>query len=102
MISAHEHGWNAARRGKHIQACPFDAGTAEWQAWRDGFLLSTGQCTQEASAVATAHGGVWTPVQVTAVLRRLLRVSTQGCVKARTLATSGRDSEPSKRTGQPH
>ena len=51
MISAYEHGWNAARRGKHIQACPYDAGTAEWQEWRDGFLLSAGQCTQEAFAV---------------------------------------------------
>jgi hypothetical protein len=39
MISAYEHGWNAARLGKHIQACPFDSGTAEWQEWRDGFLL---------------------------------------------------------------
>jgi hypothetical protein len=52
MISAYEHGWNAARRGKHIQACPFDCGTAEWQAWRDGFLLSADQCMQEAFAVA--------------------------------------------------
>ena len=52
MISAYEHGWNAARRGKHIQACPFDCGTAEWQAWRDGFLLSAGQYMQEAFAVA--------------------------------------------------
>jgi len=47
MISAYEHGWSAARRGKHIQACPFDAGTAEWQEWRNGFLL---QCTLDASA----------------------------------------------------
>ena len=52
MISAYEHGWNAARRSKHIQACPYDAGTAEWQEWRDGFLLSAGQCMQEAVAVA--------------------------------------------------
>jgi hypothetical protein len=52
MISAYEHGWNAARLGKHIQACPFDSGTAEWQEWRDGFLLSAGQCMQEASPVA--------------------------------------------------
>src|SRR6516225_136585 len=96
MISAYEHGWNAARRGKHIQACPFDAGTAEWRAWRDGFLLSGGQCMQE--AFATARGGVWTPV-ITAVLRRMLSVSTQGRVKARTPAASGRDSEPSRRTG---
>ena len=35
MISAYEHGQNAARHGKHIQACPFDPGTAEW---RDGFM----------------------------------------------------------------
>jgi hypothetical protein len=52
MISAYEHGWDAARRGKHIQACPFDSGTAEWQAWRDGFLLSASQCMQESFAVA--------------------------------------------------
>jgi hypothetical protein len=51
MISAYEHGWNAARRGKHIQACPFDIGTAEWQEWRNGFLLSADQSMQEAPAV---------------------------------------------------
>ena len=50
MISAYEHGWSAARRGKHIQACPFDAGTTEWQEWRNGFLLSSGQSTPDASA----------------------------------------------------
>ena len=50
MISAYEHGWNAARLGKHI--CPFDSGTAEWQEWRDGFLLPAGQCMQEASPIA--------------------------------------------------
>ena len=49
MISAYEHGWNAARLGKHI--CPFDSGTAEWQEWRDGFLLPAGQCMQEASPI---------------------------------------------------
>jgi hypothetical protein len=38
MISAYEHGQNAARHGKHIQACPFDPGTAEWREWRDGFM----------------------------------------------------------------
>jgi hypothetical protein len=37
MISAYEHGQNAAWLGKHIQACPFDTGTEEWQEWRDGF-----------------------------------------------------------------
>jgi hypothetical protein len=52
MISAYEHGWNAARLGKHIQACPFDSGTAEWQEWRDGFLLSRVNACQEAFAVA--------------------------------------------------
>ena len=52
MISAYDHGWSAARRGKHIQASPFDAGTAEWQEWRNGFLLSAGQRMQQASAVA--------------------------------------------------
>ena len=37
IISAYEHGQNAARRGKHVQACPFDTGTVEWRQWRDGF-----------------------------------------------------------------
>jgi hypothetical protein len=35
MISAYEHGQNAARHGKYIQACPFDPGTAQWRDWRD-------------------------------------------------------------------
>jgi hypothetical protein len=39
MISAYEHGQNAARHGKHIQACPFDPGTAQWREWRDGFAM---------------------------------------------------------------
>jgi hypothetical protein len=38
MISAYEHGQNAARHGKNIQACPFDAGTVQWRQWRDGFV----------------------------------------------------------------
>src|ERR1700733_1473526 len=37
MISAYEHGRNAAKHSKHIQACPFDTGTAEWREWRAGF-----------------------------------------------------------------
>jgi hypothetical protein len=37
MISAYEHGRNAAKHAKHIQACPFDAGTPEWREWRAGF-----------------------------------------------------------------
>jgi hypothetical protein len=37
-FSADEHGQNAARRGKHLQACPFDTGTMEWRQWREGFL----------------------------------------------------------------
>jgi hypothetical protein len=37
MISAYEHGWNAAKHAKHIQACPFDTGTTEWREWRAGF-----------------------------------------------------------------
>jgi hypothetical protein len=37
MISAYDHGRNAAQYGKHIQACPFDTGTSEWRAWRNGF-----------------------------------------------------------------
>ncbi len=36
-LSAYAHGQNAARRGKHVQACPFDTGTVEWRQWRDGF-----------------------------------------------------------------
>ena len=51
MTSAYEHGWNAARRGKHIQACPFDSGSAEWQQWRDGFVISARRRMQEASAI---------------------------------------------------
>ena len=38
MISAYEHGQNAARHGKHIQACPFDPGTTQWREWRAGFM----------------------------------------------------------------
>jgi hypothetical protein len=38
MNSAYEHGQNTAWRGKHIQACPFDAGTLQWREWRDGFM----------------------------------------------------------------
>jgi hypothetical protein len=38
MISAYEHGGNAARHGKHIQACPFDSGTTQWREWRSGFI----------------------------------------------------------------
>jgi hypothetical protein len=38
MISAYEHGQNAARHGKHIQACPFDPGTVQWREWCDGFM----------------------------------------------------------------
>jgi hypothetical protein len=41
MLSAFEHGQNAARHGKHLQACPFDTGTMEWRQWRDGFLAGT-------------------------------------------------------------
>ena len=38
MNSAYEHGQNTAWGGKHIQACPFDAGTLQWREWRDGFM----------------------------------------------------------------
>ena len=38
MISAYEHGGNAARHGKHIRACPFDSGTTQWREWRSGFI----------------------------------------------------------------
>ena len=44
-LSAYEHGQNAARRGKHVQACPFDAGTVEWRQWRDGFRAVFGHMT---------------------------------------------------------
>ena len=37
-LSADEHGQNAAKRGKHLQACPFDTGTMGWRQWREGFL----------------------------------------------------------------
>ena len=37
MISAYEHGRNAAKHAKHIQACPFDTGTIEWREWCAGF-----------------------------------------------------------------
>ena len=37
MVSAYEHGRNAAHHGDHIQACPFDTGTPEWRDWRKGF-----------------------------------------------------------------
>ena len=37
MISAYEHGQNAAKHAKHVQACPFDTGTTEWREWRAGF-----------------------------------------------------------------
>ncbi len=36
-LSPYRHGQNAARRGKHIQACPFETGTVEWRRWRKGF-----------------------------------------------------------------
>jgi hypothetical protein len=35
--TVHQHGRNAAKRGKHIQACPFDTGSPEWREWRNGF-----------------------------------------------------------------
>ena len=38
MISAYEHGGNAARHGKHIQACPFASGTTQWREWRSGSI----------------------------------------------------------------
>jgi hypothetical protein len=41
MISAYEHGGNAARHGKHIQACPFDSGTTQWREWRAGHSSKT-------------------------------------------------------------
>jgi hypothetical protein len=61
MISPYEHGRNAARRGKHIQACPFDTGSAEWREWRDGFLMSARDHLYNrtrAAAVDTAEYGL--------------------------------------------
>jgi hypothetical protein len=40
-LSAYDHGQNAAKRGKHLQTCPFDTGTMEWRQWREGFLSIT-------------------------------------------------------------
>ena len=40
-LSTYDHGQNAAKRGKHLQACPFDTGTMEWRRWREGFLSIT-------------------------------------------------------------
>jgi hypothetical protein len=45
MISAYEHGRNAAQHGKHIQACPLDTGTAEWRELRKGWRRN-GHVTQ--------------------------------------------------------
>ncbi len=40
-LSAYGHGQNAAKRGKHLQACPFDTGTMEWRQWRESFQSVT-------------------------------------------------------------
>jgi hypothetical protein len=40
-LSAYDHGQNAAKRGKHLQARPFDTGTMEWRQWQEGFLSVT-------------------------------------------------------------
>jgi hypothetical protein len=42
-LSPYAHGQNAARRGKHVQACPFDTGTVDWRQWRDGFRAAFGR-----------------------------------------------------------
>jgi hypothetical protein len=42
-LSPYAHGQNAARHGKHVQACPFDTGTVEWRQWRDGFRAVSGR-----------------------------------------------------------
>jgi len=41
MISAYEHGGNAAHHGKHIQACPFDTGTPECNGFCDESIMSS-------------------------------------------------------------
>jgi hypothetical protein len=57
MISAYEHGCDAARRGKHIQACPFDTGTTQWHEWRDGFMSILGYCQIHSELPVSRHVG---------------------------------------------
>jgi hypothetical protein len=37
-MTAFEHGARAFKRGKHLQANPFDFGTTEWREWRTGYI----------------------------------------------------------------
>jgi hypothetical protein len=56
MMSAYEHGRNAAQHGKHIQACPFDTGASEWRVWRQGFC-------DESAASSRGLLSSWSPYQ---------------------------------------
>jgi hypothetical protein len=55
MISAYDHGQNAAQRGKHIQACPFDTGTSEWRAWRRGYVEDVSSSNVSSSVIETVR-----------------------------------------------
>jgi hypothetical protein len=57
VLSEYEHGQNAARRGKHLQACPFDTDTKEWRQWRDGFVSVT-RTSEPGDAVKVLRSGV--------------------------------------------
>jgi hypothetical protein len=58
MISAYEHGQNAAQHGKHIQACPFDLGTVQWREWCDGFMwLTAGDTGVTRGGIIVLRGG---------------------------------------------
>jgi hypothetical protein len=47
MISAYEHGRNAAQHGKHIQAYPFDTDSPEEREWRKGFCDEAATSSRE-------------------------------------------------------
>ena len=55
MISAYEHGRNAAQHGKHIQACPFDTGTSEWCGWRRGYVEELSSSNVSSSVIKTVR-----------------------------------------------
>jgi hypothetical protein len=76
MISAYEHGQNAAKHAKHIQARPFDTGTTEWGEWRAGFrglsqkmvyIVASGLCGRWIANKAYYHSGRPTPIAFAAV-----------------------------------
>jgi hypothetical protein len=72
MTSACEHGQNAARHGKHIQACTFDTGTVDWREWREGFCdasnsgrLYTFDQPRPPFVAGRSINGVWTNAPIT-------------------------------------